>query len=96
MLDGIRPLGADLILGGPHYEFTPSGATVYHNSIYLIRHDRVAARYDKMRLLPLAEGEFLGHTLESRSAPFTPGRRRPPPDVRRPRRRLPLLRSHVP
>ena len=73
VLDGIRPLGADLILGGPHYAFTPSGATVYHNSIYLIRHDGVAARYDKMRLLPLAEGEFLGHTLESRSAPFTPG-----------------------
>jgi class 3 adenylate cyclase len=45
---------ADLILGGPHYEAASSG-TRYHNSAYLIRAGRVAARYDKHRLVPLAE-----------------------------------------
>jgi apolipoprotein N-acyltransferase len=52
-------LGADLILGGPHYAFA-GDATVYHNSIYLLRDARIAGRYDKMRLLPVAEDDVLG------------------------------------
>jgi apolipoprotein N-acyltransferase len=43
-----------LILGGPHYEASASG-TRYHNSAYMVRDGRVAGRYDKHRLVPVAE-----------------------------------------
>jgi apolipoprotein N-acyltransferase len=54
-------LGADLVLGGPHYVLSPSG-TRYHNSVYLVRDGHLAARYDKNRLVPFGEdsrGEWL-------------------------------------
>jgi apolipoprotein N-acyltransferase len=64
--------GADLILGGPHYESSPSG-TRYHNSVYLVRDGRLAARYDKHRLVPLAEDDRFMARLGRRPSGYTPG-----------------------
>ncbi len=55
LIDGTRALAADVVLGAPHYEFTPAGRTVYHNSIFVLRGGRMAGRYDKRRLVPFAE-----------------------------------------
>lgn len=49
-----RESGADLVLGGPRYEFA-AAETVYHNSIFLIRDGRLAGAYDKALLIPIAE-----------------------------------------
>lgn len=63
--------GTDLVLGGPHYVRTPAG-TRYHNSVFLIRDGRLAARYDKNRLVPFGEDTrlewLLGHKLVSYTA----------------------------
>ncbi len=59
VLDTIRPLGADLVLGGPHYEFA-NGRTIYHNSVFVVREGRVTGRYDKLRLIPFAEEDVDG------------------------------------
>lgn len=75
LLDGIRSLGGDLILGGPHYEFARTG-TIYHNSVFLVRGTRVISRYDKIHLLPVAEREVFGGLIGSRSTPLSPGKRR--------------------
>jgi apolipoprotein N-acyltransferase len=53
---------ADLILGGPHYESVAPGMR-YHNSAYLVRGGRVAARYDKHRLVPFAEDDHLARLI---------------------------------
>lgn len=63
---------ADLILGGPHYAPSSSG-TRYHNSAYLVRDGRVAARYDKHRLVPFAEDDRLAWLLGDRATSYTPG-----------------------
>lgn len=62
---------ADLILGGPHYAPSTSG-TRYHNSVYLVRDGRLAARYDKHRLVPFAEDDSLG-LRGGNSTSYTPG-----------------------
>jgi apolipoprotein N-acyltransferase len=49
-----RESGADLFLGGPHYRVGEDGPR-YFNSIFLIHAGRFAGRYDKHRLLPVAE-----------------------------------------
>lgn len=55
VLDLARTTGADVVLGGPHWERTSHG-TRYHNSAYLVRPaGGVVARYDKHRLVPFAE-----------------------------------------
>src|SRR4029077_1083824 len=59
VLDAIQPLGADLVLGGPHYEFV-DGRTIYHNSVFVVREGRVTGRYDKLRLIPFAEADVDG------------------------------------
>jgi apolipoprotein N-acyltransferase len=64
---------ADLILGGPHYEPSAAG-TRYHNSAYLVRDGRVAARYDKQRLVPFAEDDRLARFLGGPQTGYTPGR----------------------
>jgi apolipoprotein N-acyltransferase len=48
---------ADILLGGAHWESTPSG-TQYHNSAYLVRGGRVAARYENHPLVPFAENAY--------------------------------------
>jgi len=73
ILEESRELGADLLLGGPHYEFA-GRRTLYHNSIFAVRRGRVTGRYDKLRLLPLAE-ENLPSRLLAREKSFTPGAR---------------------
>jgi apolipoprotein N-acyltransferase len=52
-----REAGADLVLGGPHYTLSPQG-TRYRNSVHLVRDGRLAARYDKHRLVPFAETTY--------------------------------------
>jgi apolipoprotein N-acyltransferase len=68
-------LRADLILGGPHYAPSTSG-TRYHNSVYLVRDGRLAARYDKHRLVPVAEDDRLAWLLGDKPAGYTRGRGR--------------------
>jgi apolipoprotein N-acyltransferase len=63
---GLARLGADVVLGAPHFAPGPDGTTLYHNSIFLFRDGRIAGRYDKRRLLPLAE--------TSGRTPYSPGR----------------------
>jgi apolipoprotein N-acyltransferase len=61
LLGGIRELDAEVVLGGPHYAADAAGTgTVYHNSIFLLRAGAVAGRYDKQRLLPVAEEQLGG------------------------------------
>jgi apolipoprotein N-acyltransferase len=69
-----QELGADLILGSPHYGY--GIADFYHyNSVFLIRGGKLAGRYDKLRLLPVAEGEGLGWLFPQRTPGYQPGRR---------------------
>jgi apolipoprotein N-acyltransferase len=57
-------LGADLILGAPHYSFPAgSGDTLYHNSVFLIRDGELGDRYDKRHLIPFAEYDPFGPRL---------------------------------
>lgn len=63
---------ADLILGGPHYTPSASG-TRYHNSIYLVRDGRLAARYDKHQLVPFAEDDRLEWLLGAKTTSYAPG-----------------------
>lgn len=63
---------ADLILGGPHYAPSAAG-TRYHNSVYLVRDGRVAGRYDKQRLVPVAEDERLAWLRGDRPTDYEPG-----------------------
>ena len=65
--------GADLILGGPHFEPSPSG-TRYHNSAYLVRDGHLAARYDKHRLVPFAEDDRLEWLLGPKPISYAAGR----------------------
>lgn len=52
----LEPLGADLIVGGPHYEDLDPAVPRYFNSAFYITSDgEIASRYDKVRLLPFAE-----------------------------------------
>jgi apolipoprotein N-acyltransferase len=64
---------ADLVLGGPHYTRSASG-TRYHNSVYLVRDGRVAARYDKHRLMPFAEDGRAAWLFGAHTARYSPGR----------------------
>jgi apolipoprotein N-acyltransferase len=64
--------GADVILGGPHYTPSSSG-TRYHNSAYLVRDGRVAARYDKHRLVPFAEDGRFSWLFGDKTTSYTPG-----------------------
>jgi apolipoprotein N-acyltransferase len=64
-------LGIDLILGGPHYE-QDQAATRYYNSAFLIREGEIEGRYDKVRLVPIAE-HATGGALTGARAHYWPG-----------------------
>jgi len=68
-----RALHADLIVNGPRYDFEPA-RTVYRNSVFVLHDGRIAARHDKLRLLPVAEGEGPAGFL-ARDTSYTPGGR---------------------
>ena len=68
-----RTIGADLVVGGPHWTPSASGAR-YHNSAFLVRGGRIVARYDKHRLVPVAEDDRLSWLVGARPASYTPGR----------------------
>ena len=59
-----REASADLVLGGPHFAPAPAG-TRYHNSAWLVRDGRLAGRYDKRRLVPVAESAYTAGTGSS-------------------------------
>jgi apolipoprotein N-acyltransferase len=80
LLDGVRAIGADLVLGGSHYRFRPArdgreGGTDYLNSVFVI--DSLGRlhtdRYDKQRLVPFAEYGPFGDVLRARTAVYVPG-----------------------
>jgi apolipoprotein N-acyltransferase len=67
-----RALHADLIVNGPRYDFEGE-RTVYRNTVFVLHDGRIAARHDKLRLLPVAEGQGPGG-LFARDTSYTPGR----------------------
>jgi apolipoprotein N-acyltransferase len=66
-----RELGVELVVGGPSYRNSEDGVR-YRNSVYLVRSGRLAGRYDKLRLVPLAEADTLG-ALWPREQAYEPG-----------------------
>ncbi len=72
ILETARDLDLDLVLGGPYYRYGRRGIR-YRNSAFLVRGGRLAGRYDKIRLLPLAEAETLPAWLPL-AQPYEPGR----------------------
>jgi apolipoprotein N-acyltransferase len=74
VLEVSRELGADLILGGPHYGF--GIADFYHyNSVFLVHRGALVDRYDKLRLVPVAEGRQRVWLLPRKLSGYQPGRR---------------------
>jgi len=57
LLAALRDLDADVVLGAPSYHHGERGIR-YRNSVYLIHRGTVAGRYDKMHLVPFAEGSY--------------------------------------
>jgi apolipoprotein N-acyltransferase len=72
LLDAARELGVELVVGGPSYRHGEEGVR-YRNSVYLVRQGRLAGRYDKTRLVPLAEADTL-MGLWPRDMAYEPGR----------------------
>ncbi|MGE0679721.1 MAG: apolipoprotein N-acyltransferase, partial [Candidatus Binatia bacterium] len=68
-----REVKADLIVGGPHYEYGAK-ELIQHNSVFLIHNGRLAGRYDKMRLLPLAEANHFGGFVANGLSNYKPGK----------------------
>jgi apolipoprotein N-acyltransferase len=78
LLDGVRAIGADLVLGGSHYKFSERGEeerTDYFNSVFVVdsRGRLRTDRYDKRRLVPFAEYGPFGDTLRAKTAVYVPG-----------------------
>ncbi len=80
LLDEVRSLGADLVLGGSHYRYRPEDSdagrgTDYLNSVFVV--DGLGRlhrdRYDKRRLVPFAEYGPFGDTLRAKTAVYVPG-----------------------
>lgn len=67
-----RELEVDVVVGGPSYRHGEDGVR-YRNSVYLIRNGRLGGRYDKVRLVPLAEADTLAG-LFPREIAYEPGR----------------------
>lgn len=72
LLAAARELGVELVVGGPSYRHGEDGVR-YRNSVYLVREGRLAGRYDKTRLVPLAEADTL-MGLWPRDMAYEPGR----------------------
>lgn len=71
LLAAADELGVEIVVGGPSYHSSEDGVR-YRNSVYLIRSGRLAGRYDKTRLVPLAEADTLGD-LWAREQAYEPG-----------------------
>jgi apolipoprotein N-acyltransferase len=67
-----RDLGSDLVVGGPSYV---QGLTTvrYYNSAFLLRGGGFVDRYDKVRLMPLAEDDEFAWLSRSRAATYSRG-----------------------
>ncbi len=65
-------LSSDLVVGGSSYL---QGLTTvrYYNSAFLLRTGRLVDRYDKVRLMPVAEGDELRWLRRSRAASYSSG-----------------------
>jgi apolipoprotein N-acyltransferase len=66
LVTGLHALGVDVVLGAPHHGLGAGTEAVYTNAVFLARRGRFVARYDKRRLLPVAETHA--------SPAYTPGR----------------------
>ncbi|MGH7786841.1 MAG: apolipoprotein N-acyltransferase [Candidatus Binatia bacterium] len=75
LADGLRGIGAELILGAPHHE---QGADYFNSAFHVHADGTIAGRYDKVHLLPFGEYfplrflDFLRRRFE-RVRTFTPG-----------------------
>jgi len=74
VLAASRELGADIILGGPHYGFGIADFYQY-NSVFLVHGGKLVGRYDKLRLVPIAEGGQARWLLPKKDSAYQPGRR---------------------
>lgn len=72
LLARLGSVARELVLGAPAYSYGVR-AVDYFNSVFLVRDGRLAGRYDKLRLVPLAERDDL-HGVLARTQAFTPGR----------------------
>jgi apolipoprotein N-acyltransferase len=72
LLEASRELGAELIVGGLA-SAQGSRRVRQYNSAFLIRDGRLAGRYDKVRLLPVAEASLLPRELRA-GQDLVPGR----------------------
>ncbi|MEO6029541.1 MAG: apolipoprotein N-acyltransferase [Candidatus Binatia bacterium] len=72
LLEVSRDIPADLVLGGSSYV---QGLTTvsYYNSAFLLRAGDLVDRYDKTRLMPIAEGDELRWLRGPRSADYERG-----------------------
>jgi apolipoprotein N-acyltransferase len=87
LFDGVRAVGADLVLGGSHYLLRGQGEeqrTDYLNSVFVVdSQGRLRAdRYDKRRLIPFAEYGPFGDGLRAETAVYVPGEKPELLDVR--------------
>jgi apolipoprotein N-acyltransferase len=69
-----RSIEAELLVGGPRSQATPSG-THYFNSISLLRRGRRVATYDKVELMPFSETNPLRALLSIGTDRYSPGQR---------------------
>jgi apolipoprotein N-acyltransferase len=69
-----RDLGADLLLGAPHFRLDRHG-TRNRNSVFLFRDGAFSGRADKLRLLPFAEATPTWWPRRRPGAQYEPGER---------------------
>jgi apolipoprotein N-acyltransferase len=67
-----KDLKTDLILGGPYYRYDLAQIH-YRNSVFLVRRGAVMGRYDKLRLIPLAEDHAFASFLPRKYERYEPG-----------------------
>ncbi|MBI3247847.1 MAG: apolipoprotein N-acyltransferase [Deltaproteobacteria bacterium] len=72
LLNMTKKFDVDIVAGGPHYRFV-AGNTRYHNSVFVLQQGTVAGRYDKMRLVPLAEQRMSGWNFLPQRRTYEPG-----------------------
>jgi apolipoprotein N-acyltransferase len=74
VLAASRELGVDIILGSPHYGFGIADFYQY-NSVFLVHGRKLVGRYDKLRLVPIAEGAPPKWPFPQKDSAYQPGRR---------------------
>ncbi len=72
LLGETRDLEFELVVGAPHYRLA-SPEPDYYTSVFVLSRGEVAARYDKMHLVPFAESAPLGERFAGERARYRSG-----------------------